>query len=756
MKIKQIISAFTLVSFLLGGVSCSKLQDFEKQLDELESKVIAIETQISILNQNVSDLKYLTEGAVITDIIETPTGYELTLSDGKKMTLNHGAKGQDGTNGTNGANGTNGTTPTISINENGYWVINGVVQTVNAYGQNGITPKFSVDADGYWVVSYNNGSSYERVKDADGNPVKAKVEIVTGPSVEADTFFSSVVVNGDLFVLTLRDGTVVEVPIVKGFSFVIKKDGQLVEGVQGILEGATVTFDVEQKGVASAAIVACPAGFDVELTETTLSVTALAADEENDNIYIDFDDHNNENIYIKSIAKASASLSKDIAVLVVSKNGFSILAKLQVEKTEPQPEATLTNATSEYYSFNSVKLNATVVNGDRVYRVIKAASEPAATAEYLLNTIGIFAVDGTVTLSETNLSPSTEYVAYYLASDGTKHGDVQRFEFSTRAVDENNLYEKYATGQTITVAGLEISKTSHPEALYICRGTTTRGAGKAGLVFVEANSEIIANFDSGITGLIVVGTNPSVRSNVNRSGVSYLTGTAETNDTFVLANINYTSGADVFQFNGALENVTLDNCQFNVADTKSLFKSTSPANTFANLTVANSDFGFTGTAYFGNMGGASVTKVALTNNVFYGTAAMTSFYLYKGGKITTVDLSSNTFYLTTIGSATANDDALFVTNGVTTFNATKNYILNCSAELTANRYLVRPAPAEGTVPDDNYYVKQSAAVYFCNGTKPAWANHPQSKGAPADFTTNWDPANGKFILKGYTGIGATR
>ena len=236
-----------------------------------------------------------------------------------------------------------------------------------------------------------------------------------------------------------------------------------------------------------------------------------------------------------------------------------------------------------------------------------------------------------------------------------------------------------------------------------------------------------------------------------------MTGTAETNDSFVLANINYSSGADVFQFNGALENVTLDNCQFNVADTKSLFKSTSAANTFANLTVANSDFGFTGTAYFGNMGGASVTKVALTNNVFYGTAAMTSFYLYKGGKITTVDLTSNTFYLTTIGSATANDDALFlVTNGVTTFNATKNYILNCSAALTANRYLVRPAPTEGTVPADNYYVKQSATVYFCNGSKPAWANHPASKGAPTDFATNWDPANGKFILKGYTGIGATR
>ena len=313
MKLKQIISALTFACFLLGGTSCSKLSDFEKQLGELESKVVALEAQISALNQNVASLKYLTEGAVITEINEISNGYELTLSDGRKLTICHGS---------NGTNGTNGTTPTISINEDGYWVINGVVQPVNAYGQNGVTPKFSVDADGYWVVSYDNGASYERIKDAAGNPVKAKVEISGGSYVEADSFFSDVKVVDDLLVLTLKDGTVVEVPIVKGFKFVSSKNGNLVEGIQKIVYGATVIYDVEQLGVASAAIVACPAGFDVELTETTLSVTASPAESEEE------DDEN------KYITKASASLSKDLAILVVSKKGLSILAKMQLEKTE--------------------------------------------------------------------------------------------------------------------------------------------------------------------------------------------------------------------------------------------------------------------------------------------------------------------------------------------------------------------------------------------------------------------------------------
>ena len=313
MKLKQIFSAFTLTCFLLGSMSCSKLGDFEKQLDELESKVVAIETQISVLNQNVAALKYLTEGAVITEVNEVAGGYELTLSDGRKLSLHHGA---------------NGNTPTISINENGYWVINGVEQTANANGHDGVTPKFSVDKDGYWIVSYDDWATSERVKDSQGNPVKANENTV----VAGDTYFAYVEVSDNLFVITLKDGTVVEVPIVKGFKFVISKNGKLVEGLQKIPSGSTVTFDVEQSGVASAAIVACPTGYDVELTETTLSVTALAADEENDNIYIDFDDHNNENIYIKSIAKASASLSKDLAILVVSNKGLSILSKMQLEE----------------------------------------------------------------------------------------------------------------------------------------------------------------------------------------------------------------------------------------------------------------------------------------------------------------------------------------------------------------------------------------------------------------------------------------
>ena len=49
--------------------------------------------------------------------------------------------------------GTNGTTPTISIDNNGYWVVNGIPTGVKAQGTNGTTPTIAINAEGYWVIN---------------------------------------------------------------------------------------------------------------------------------------------------------------------------------------------------------------------------------------------------------------------------------------------------------------------------------------------------------------------------------------------------------------------------------------------------------------------------------------------------------------------------------------------------------------------------------------------------------------------------
>ena len=49
-----------------------------------------------------------------------------------------GANGQDGKDGIDGVDGVDGVTPTIEINADGYWVINGEVTNVKAVGVDGV------------------------------------------------------------------------------------------------------------------------------------------------------------------------------------------------------------------------------------------------------------------------------------------------------------------------------------------------------------------------------------------------------------------------------------------------------------------------------------------------------------------------------------------------------------------------------------------------------------------------------------------
>ena len=76
-----------------------------------------------------------------------------------------GTDGKNGVNGKDGKDGKDGQTPAITINEEGYWVINGTVTNVKATGQDGTngvngtdgkdgeTPVITINKDGYWVIN---------------------------------------------------------------------------------------------------------------------------------------------------------------------------------------------------------------------------------------------------------------------------------------------------------------------------------------------------------------------------------------------------------------------------------------------------------------------------------------------------------------------------------------------------------------------------------------------------------------------------
>lgn len=95
--------------------------------------------------------------------------YQKTATDWAIVMENYGKPGSNGQDGQNGTNGTDGITPTITINDDGYWVINGVPTTTKAQGEdgeNGTTPTISINADGYWVIN--------------ATPTEVKAEAING------------------------------------------------------------------------------------------------------------------------------------------------------------------------------------------------------------------------------------------------------------------------------------------------------------------------------------------------------------------------------------------------------------------------------------------------------------------------------------------------------------------------------------------------------------------------------------------------
>lgn len=273
------------------------------------------------------------------------------------------------------------------------------------------------------------------------------------------------------------------------------------------------------------------------------------------------------------------------------------------------------------------------------------------------------------------------------------------------------------------VAGKAINKATYGDATLV---TKTQGLNKSGVYFV--NSDATANFNSGIAGnLIVIGNTPGVRSNVSRTGVSYLTA-SDGQDALIMHNIKYVECAvNVFQLNAgkAFENITFDNCLFNVKTGQSLILSNSAANTITDFVMVNCDVEVEGEVSLVKMGGSTINSITFEENVIFANNEMASFLAFNStATVTSVAFNNNTLYNTTIGTTTANEDAIVKTNNITDFVAKNNYVVYANSK--ANRYLGRATFVGGEV-DNNFYVRKagtSTPIYGIPGTKPDWVIQP--------------------------------
>lgn len=218
MKTFKFIILSVLLSFF--AISCSKEYDDSElwnKVNSLEDRIESIEEKIESMNKEIVSVKNIVKALekrlYVTNITPLPEGYEILFSDGSQIIISDGKDGEDGKD-----------APVINvrlyegqyywtqtINGETDWLYDNEGNKVPASGVDATTPLLKVDSDGYWIISYDNGNTYARVFDENGNPVKA----IGQDGEDGSSFFESVEVIGDELWLTLKDGSEIVLPIGK-------------------------------------------------------------------------------------------------------------------------------------------------------------------------------------------------------------------------------------------------------------------------------------------------------------------------------------------------------------------------------------------------------------------------------------------------------------------------------------------------------------------------------------------------------------
>ena len=247
----------TLVALALLAVGCAKEYDdsgLRELINGLDARVSELETNVSALQSAIGDGKFVRKVEEYKDPdTGRTTGVTVTYTDGNIVHFN--IVPTDPTAG-----------PVFSVIRNGagelVWAVDGV--TVKMDGQDVPvyqTPTFSIDEEGNLIVEVDGQKT-------NLGPVKSE-----GATLQ-DGIFTNLAVTDDAVVLTLSDGSTVNIPFAEAFKLNI----ETAEYTFGALEPIEIPYTVSAKTEGTVVGVAgySPKDFSVEVTADKIVVTPLS------------------------------------------------------------------------------------------------------------------------------------------------------------------------------------------------------------------------------------------------------------------------------------------------------------------------------------------------------------------------------------------------------------------------------------------------------------------------------------------------
>ena len=209
--------------------ACEDKDDIQKDVDELNARLDAVETELEALNSSIQHFQEALNGKIlITGYKKNEKGdYTLSLSNGEELVV-FGGQPQ-------------GEIPTLGINKDGNWTytLDGVTKVVvdekgnpcpakPQDGKDGKTPIISIDKDGYWCYAVGNGAPKR---------IEGKYNIAQIGKIPA-SIFADVSLKDNKLVFKMGEEAV-EIPLLGGLDLVFSQTSVIVSTGKSIKLTAT-------------------------------------------------------------------------------------------------------------------------------------------------------------------------------------------------------------------------------------------------------------------------------------------------------------------------------------------------------------------------------------------------------------------------------------------------------------------------------------------------------------------------------------